>query len=101
MTRGYSIFVELGCTLAVFIGAFGNILFIAKMRREIGRNQQVTPEQSIEMNNYIKLLRIHRSIFPASSKRKLFWTSEAVMLIGALALFIQSTLLWHFNRLPK
>ncbi len=101
MTGNYSVFLGLGCLFAVCAGAFGYLFFDSKMKLDVIRTRQLTPEQSEEIYNYWKLLRIHRSMFPASSKRRFFWASMVIFQIAILVQFIQAILQWHFDRLPK
>jgi hypothetical protein len=84
--------------IVLFVGAFGFLFFIAKMKLDVIHNRLVTPEESKEMYNYWKLIRIHRSIFPESGRRKLFWTSWAIFLIAVLVQFLLGITMSHLNK---
>jgi hypothetical protein len=88
----------MGSAFVLCVGVFGFLFFIAKMKLDVIHNRLVTPEESKEMYNYWKLIRIHRSIFPESSKRKLFWTSWAILLTAGLVQFALSITMWHLNK---
>ena len=100
MTGSSSALLGLGASLAFFVGGFGIIVFTTQVTLDLIRSRQVPPEEPNKYN-YWKLLRIHRSIFPASIKRKLLWTSSAIFVTAWLVQLIKTVLEWHLNRLPK
>jgi hypothetical protein len=98
MTRHFFSYLQMITGIAFIVGGFGCFFFNAKMKLDVIDNRQVTPEESKEMYNYWKLIRIHRSIFPESGKRKLFWTSWAIFLTAWVVLIIHGTAMWHLNK---
>ena len=98
MTRNFFSYLQICFSIALFVGGFGMLFFTAKMKLDVIHNRQVTPEESKEMYNSWKLVRIHRSIFPESGKRKLFWTSWAILLTAALVQLILGITMWHLNK---
>jgi hypothetical protein len=101
MTRSdadFIFFVSLGAWLAIMVGFVGETVFTTKMTLDVIRSRQVAPEEPNKYDSW-KLLRLHRSMFPASNKRKFFWISQTIFIIAMLVEFLQSTLPSILDRL--
>jgi len=94
-------YFEIGCSLAMIIGILGQLFLITRIKLDIIHNTKVVPEQARDMYNYWKVLRMHKSVFPTSRTRLLFWVSQLIFFLALLMLLVQiaTTHFWHNNLL--
>jgi hypothetical protein len=89
MTHTFINFLNLDPGILLIIGFLSQMFLISRMKLEIIRKMQLTPEQAQDSYNYWKLLRMHKSVIPTSRIRPLFWASLVTILLGSSMMIFQ------------